>query len=116
MAPGPCLVTCSVTLDREAHDPRPRKRLVATASRREGAFGRAGEPSEPFCGEGGMTEWYEKSPVYDRAFGWSAIRSHVGGTVKIDIFSVSKIAATQGRAQTAAQRKAVAVWKRGAAE
>ena len=36
-----------------------------------------------------MTEWYEKSPVYDRAFGWSAIRSHVGGTVKIDIFCIS---------------------------
>ena len=33
-----------------------RKRLVATASRREGVYNRAGEPSVTFCGKGGTVE------------------------------------------------------------
>lgn len=34
---------------------RTRKRLVATVSRREGVYHRAGEPGVTFCGKGGMT-------------------------------------------------------------
>ena len=33
-----------------------RKRVVATASRREGVYNRTGEPSVPFCGKGGARE------------------------------------------------------------
>ena len=40
-----------------------RKKLVATVSRREGACNRAAEASVTFCGRGGMTKRYEKSPV-----------------------------------------------------
>ena len=67
-------IGCSVTLlegcyKKDAMYPRrTRKRLVATVSRREGVYNRAGEPSVTFCGRGGMTKRYEKSPVFDRAF------------------------------------------------
>ena len=51
MAPGPCLVAGEVSLDRK----HPQK-VVATVSRREGVYNRAGEPSMPFCGKGGARE------------------------------------------------------------
>lgn len=45
-----------------------RKRLVVPQRRREGACNRAAGANGTFCGKGGMTERYEKSPVKDRAF------------------------------------------------
>ena len=56
LAPGPCLVAGAVSLDRESTILVTRKRVVATASRREGVYNRAGEPSVPFCGKGGARE------------------------------------------------------------
>lgn len=35
---------------------RTRKRLIVTASRREGVYDRAGEPSVSVCGKGGTVE------------------------------------------------------------
>ena len=45
-----------------------RKRLAATGIRCEGVYNRAGEPSVTFCGRGGMTERYEKSPALRLGF------------------------------------------------
>ena len=45
-----------------------RKRLVVPQRRCEGACNRAAGANGTFCGKGGMTERYEKSPVKDRAF------------------------------------------------
>ena len=36
---------------------RNRKRLLATASRSEGVYNRAGEPGVTFCEKGGAVEW-----------------------------------------------------------
>ena len=51
-----------------------REKVVATGSRGEGACNRAGNPSVPFRGRGGMTKRYEKS---HRLFEWSEVHSDV---------------------------------------
>ena len=45
-----------------------RKKLVATANRREGVYNRAGEPSVTFCGKGGAVTERTKKPSHLRGF------------------------------------------------
>ena len=44
----------------------PRKRAIAQQRRREGACNRVAAASGAFCGKGGMTQRYEKSPAFRR--------------------------------------------------
>ena len=71
-------------------NPRTRKKLVATASRREGVYNRAGEPSVTFCekeeqGSGRMAYFLSQTKNKPEQ---SELCSDVSKDYKKDIFSI----------------------------
>ena len=59
---------------------RTRKKLVATANRREGVYNRTGEPSVTFCEKG---QHFRPPPAADKGRKWLAQRSAIHGVRKV---------------------------------